>query len=358
MRKTQVALAALALVASTAALADGVTVYGVLDMGLGSTNNGSTTTRSFGTAGSQSPSLFGVRGSEDLGNGMKASFNLEAGLTGGNGSLGNGSASYATGTTSTSAVNTSLFGRAANVGLEGDFGSVKLGTHMDPGFAAAAGVDPRGMANDSGSAVNFWGFSQSTGPAVFQGIFNANSVMYSSPSVNGLQVSASYGFGGVTSSRQDGTQSIGLTYAAGIFSLAGWRNTVYADGANAKLYTNQGIGAKIALSDVLSANVYYNKVETYSTSNVVTAERDLIGVGATYALQDNLKASATFYTRNNSLVANSDNTLTVFDLKYVMSPRTTAYVSYAMDNAKAEAGAYAAINTNGSRATTGIIHSF
>ena len=31
MKKTQVALAALALVASTAALADGVTIYGALD---------------------------------------------------------------------------------------------------------------------------------------------------------------------------------------------------------------------------------------------------------------------------------------------------------------------------------------
>jgi len=39
MKKTQVALAALALVASTAALADGVTVSGSLDAGVAHTNS-------------------------------------------------------------------------------------------------------------------------------------------------------------------------------------------------------------------------------------------------------------------------------------------------------------------------------
>ena len=39
MKKTQVALAALALVASTAALADGVTVYGAVDAAVAHANN-------------------------------------------------------------------------------------------------------------------------------------------------------------------------------------------------------------------------------------------------------------------------------------------------------------------------------
>ncbi|MEO0315902.1 MAG: Gram-negative porin, partial [Pseudomonadota bacterium] len=80
MRKTQVALAAMALVASTAVLADGVTVYGTLDTSVTKTSGSS---NAFDGTGNWGTSLFGIKGSEDLGNGMTASFNLEGGLNAG-----------------------------------------------------------------------------------------------------------------------------------------------------------------------------------------------------------------------------------------------------------------------------------
>jgi len=359
MKKTQIALAALALVASTAALADGVTVYGVLDVGLQSVNNGTTTTRSFGGGGTESPSLIGFRGAEDLGNGMKASFNLEAGLNTGNGALDNGSYSHNGATVAAgSAVSTSIFGRAMNVGVEGDFGSVKAGVIMDPAFLAALGVDPRGMGNGSGTALNSWGYTTGYSPNLLQGIFNANSVMYTSPNINGLQFSGSYGMGGTAASRQDGTQSIGVTYAAGNLNFAGWSNTIYADTANAKAVTNSGVGAGLAISETLSVKGFINKVQTYSTANVVTAERNTVGIGGTYALQDNLKLTVAYYTKDNNMVANSDNTMTVTNLTYGLSPRTSAYVTYVMENAKSETGSFAGANKNGSKAAVGILHSF
>ena len=76
MRKTQVALAALALVASSAALANGVSIYGNVDAGILSTG-GKT---AFYGGGNNATTLMGFRGSEDLGGGLKAGFNLEAGL--------------------------------------------------------------------------------------------------------------------------------------------------------------------------------------------------------------------------------------------------------------------------------------
>jgi predicted porin len=361
MKKTQIALAALALVASTAALADGVTVYGAIDVGLSSTNNGNTTTRAFNGAGIESPSYIGFRGSEDLGNGMKASFNLEAGLNSGLGTLGNGSGSNNTAATYANggAVTTSIFGRALNVGLEGDFGSVKAGVVMDPAFLAALGVDPRGMGNGNGTLLSSWGFqSGAITPNTFSGIFNANSVLYTSPNMNGLQVSGSYGMGGTSGSRQDGTQAIGVTYAAGNLNFAGWSNTIYSDTANAKLYTNSGIGAGLAISETLSVKGFINKVQTYSTANVVTAERNTVGIGGTYALQDNLKLTVAYYTKDNNMVANSDNTMTVTNLTYGLSPRTSAYVTYVMENAKSETGSFAGANKNGSKAAVGILHSF
>ena len=361
MRKTQVALAAMALVASTAALADGVTVYGVLDVGVTSTNNGTSTARAFGGAGTESPSYIGFKGSEDLGNGMKASFNLEAGLNSGTGALGNGSgsansaASYAAG-----AVTTNIFARAANVGVDGEFGAVKLGVVMDPAFLAALGVDPRGMGNGNGTALAHWGFTQTNySPNTFTGIFNPNSVLYTSPNINGLQVSGSYGLGGTSGSRQDGSQAIGITYAAGNLNFAGWSNTIYQDSANAKLYTNQGVGAGLAISETLSIKAYINKVQTYSTSNVVTAERNTTGLGGTYALQDNVKLTVAYYTKDNNMVANSDITQWVTNLTYTISPRTSAYFTYVSENNKAETGSYATgTYKNASFTGVGILHSF
>jgi predicted porin len=74
MKKTQMALAAVALVASTAAMAADVTVSGRLDYGYASDN--SSTSSQTGLQGSLlAPNFFNVGGSEDLGGGLKASFN-------------------------------------------------------------------------------------------------------------------------------------------------------------------------------------------------------------------------------------------------------------------------------------------
>ena len=84
MKKTQVALAALALVASTATLAN-VTVYGAVDAAAAHASGKGTYFD--GTGAWTAPSHLGFKGSEDLGNGMKATFQLETGV-----SLNNGAA--------------------------------------------------------------------------------------------------------------------------------------------------------------------------------------------------------------------------------------------------------------------------
>jgi len=117
MKKTQFALAALALVASTAALADGVTVYGAIDASLA---KGSSSETAFSGAGQMGTSVFGLKGSEDLGGGLTAGFNLEGGLNVGNGSTDNGGPSG------------SIFDRAANVSLSGGFGSITGGLQLSP----------------------------------------------------------------------------------------------------------------------------------------------------------------------------------------------------------------------------------
>ena len=111
MKKSLIALAVLA--ASGAAMAQSsVTLYGRADVGVGSEKiDGDSNTTMIN--GGLTTSRWGVRGSEDLGGGLKANFQFEQGVR-----LTTGEIAKSGGTE---------FGRQAHVGLSGGFGKVALG---------------------------------------------------------------------------------------------------------------------------------------------------------------------------------------------------------------------------------------
>lgn len=133
MKKSLVALAVLA--ASGAAMAQSsVTLYGVIDVFVGSssTANKSNVTvpslrQTVETSGSVNGSRWGLKGSEDLGGGLNAIFDLQSGFSVDTGASGQGGL---------------LFGRQSVVGLQGGFGKVVIGRVITPFY------DNEGM-NDS-----------------------------------------------------------------------------------------------------------------------------------------------------------------------------------------------------------------
>ncbi|MDO9200708.1 MAG: porin, partial [Hydrogenophaga sp.] len=125
MKKSLIAIAVLT-VAGAASAQSSLNLYGVADVWVGKTKNGDTQLGSGGLAGSR----LGFKGTEDLGGGLKAHFNLEQAIsldTGANVEAG------------------SAFSRQANVGLSGGFGTVKLGRSFsafdDINGAANSGFD-------------------------------------------------------------------------------------------------------------------------------------------------------------------------------------------------------------------------
>lgn len=107
MNRNLIALAILATT-GTAMAQSNVALYGRLDASLGETKlNGSTSKQLY--SGNLTTSRWGMRGSEDLGGGLKANFQLETALSVVDGSSGAG------------------FSRQSWVGLSGGFGSFKLG---------------------------------------------------------------------------------------------------------------------------------------------------------------------------------------------------------------------------------------
>lgn len=85
MNKTLIVAAAAASFATVAHAQSSVTLYGVLDAGIAYQSNVSGKSLWQMHSGGIDQSRFGLRGSEDLGGGLKAIFTLESGFNLGNG---------------------------------------------------------------------------------------------------------------------------------------------------------------------------------------------------------------------------------------------------------------------------------
>src|SRR5690606_38419365 len=193
------------LIASSSATAqtgDNVTLYGILDAGLTWISNANGPSKTTLDTGVMQGNRLGLRGSESMGNGLTAIFQLENGFSVATGEAGQGGA---------------LWGRQAWVGLKSDYlGSIKLGRQYDfftdtlqafytPTWSAG-GYSNSPLDNDrmSGQRVN-------------------QSVKYVTPSFAGVELGAMYGF----PERREGQAQTGRTISV----TANYKNGNFATGA-------------------------------------------------------------------------------------------------------------------------------
>jgi len=176
MQKKLIALAITAAFASAPAFAD-VNVYGIMDAGVYSNDSGAASnSKTSGIASSgYTTSRLGFKGTEDLGNGISARYQLEAEVVPTSGQV----VSKSLGTTGTM----NFFKRAATVGLVGDYGSVDIGRQNTPEYATLGGFDSTGGSN-TGGLVPFYG-STSTDRV-------DNSMLYTSPNMSGFKAQLLY----------------------------------------------------------------------------------------------------------------------------------------------------------------------
>jgi predicted porin len=193
MQAKRLAAALVALTPLFAAAQTNVTLYGILDAAISSQDTGGLGGRTtVVNSGNQSSSRFGFRGTEDLGNGLKAIFNLEAGTA-----------------IDTGAGDSALFGRRAVVGLEGGFGTLTLGREYSPIASVAGATDAFGQG--------FYGSNLSAFTTNRLTRRLANSVNYKSSSWNGLKVLAAYAAGEVTTANTPSgdLKGVGVEYTLG-----------------------------------------------------------------------------------------------------------------------------------------------
>jgi predicted porin len=292
MKKTLIALAVLAA-SGTAFAQSSVTIYGKLDQGL---------TRAIGadkfSVGQAAGSRFGVRGTEDLGGGLKANFNIENRFTPDDGVAAS-----------------TFWGGRSIVGLQGGFGRVDIGRDYTAAFYSANGADIFGW---DGVAANTSATTAGTNAIRF-----ANGVFYTSPTMGGLTARVSYSQkeGATTATNVKNGSSIQLAYANGPLSASVGSETTVANNKFSIVAAAYDLGAA-------KLNVASTKGETAagveSTGMIVGAA---VPMGA-------LTLKLTYAT----LEVGGVDTVQQLGLgaRYALSKRTDLYTSYA-NNSKSTA---------------------
>lgn len=216
-KKTLAAAALLGAFAGSAVAAD-VMLYGVVDYGLQYTHVDSDKADTDAvdnfqlSSGNQSGARFGLKGSEDLGNGVKAGFHLENGFSADTGSL---------------AQNSRLFGREARLFVNGAFGEVAFGRMGTLGSANGT----YGILGNLSPFGASWVGAVEYSTYYVGGIRADNTVTYKTPTFAGVTVYAQYSFETNTKQEEnlkatEGKASanryyaLGATYKAAGFDLA------------------------------------------------------------------------------------------------------------------------------------------
>lgn len=324
MKKTLLVAALSGVFATAAHAQSSVTLYGLIDAGITYTNNQNPTGKAGAghsawkeTSGSVNGSRWGLRGSEDLGGGLKAIFTLENGFNINSGTLGQ---------------NSREFGRQAFVGISSDqAGAVTLGRQYD------SVVDYLGPLALTGTQ---YGGTQFAHPFDNDNLDNSfrvnNSVKYQSVNYAGFKFGALYGF----------------SNDAGQFA----NNRAYSLGAS---YTWGGLNVAagfLQLNNTLSGSAISNTSGAVASDNVLLAGRQqTFGAGLNYAFGP---ATAGFvYTQTNlndfvGIAAGSAGTPSTFTLKGDLAGNSAHFQNfefngrYALTPALSLAGAYTYTQAN------------
>lgn len=329
-------------------MAADVTLYGALDTGFEYTHEKSTGEKAVDKfdmqTGWDTGNRWGLKGSEDLGNGYKVSFKLESGFNGDDGTMGQGSR---------------LFGREAGLTLSGPFGSVAFGRFG--GIASSCGTyDMLGYVESfDGGDGDVWGFAASDR--------YDNMVVYQTPRFAGLQATVQYSFKTDTNenatddfSGAEGTSdaqryaSIGLSGEYGPAQFAvGYELTKYgSNGTERKLSKDDGhmvfVGGNYDFEVVqLFAEAQYFKHQT-STSIVDELGTDSLGLkgyglhlGAAAPLGAGTLTAGLYYVDfSEEFDAKADEDYKFYGVSarynYPLSERTGVYVGAGYGQKKAD----------------------
>lgn len=347
MKKSLLALAVLGAFAGAASAQSSVTVYGIVDLGFDSTDNGAAAGRVNGVkSGGQSASRIGFKGTEDLGGGLNALFQLEATISADTGTA------FAAGSG-----NTGGFNRIATVGLQSNaFGTVNLGRQTSVIKDAYDVVDPFGDGGTIApiSTIFFNGALASDLGRI------SNSVKYSTPSFGGFKASGSYAFGEAAGDTgANSAYGIGAGYVNGPLNVQfAYNNTDISNTVPVNaVQTNENklmfLGATYNFGVVKLHGAYADTKNEVTATGAETKYRNyLLGVSVPLGAAGNLFASYSVNDNKTSGATNSDAQRAAIMYTYDLSKRTNLYTGYShtSNDSNSRIGLNAITGANGNAA--------
>ena len=297
-------LAVFAAISGGAYAQSSVTLFGVIDEAARYVKNGDLKLKSLASGGINTSRL-GVRGVEDLGDGLKAGFWLETGLNADSGTQSDASR---------------FWNRRSTVSLMGNFGEVRLGRDFTPTYTGYTDYDPFGD-NGVGASSKF---DSSLGTARDTGTRADNQIMYFTPgNLGGFYGRVSVAAGEGTA----GKKYIGgrAGYAAGPLDVsAAYGQTTVAPVLGEDKFKTADFGASYNFG-VVQAMGYYTqskflnqKIASYSLGAIVP-----VGVGQIKAAYTHANSSGTTAAGVN--VDADDANQFALGYIYNLSKRTAVY---------------------------------
>lgn len=312
MKKTLIALAVLA--ASGAAMAQSsVQAYGLIDLVLHKDKKAPVSL----TSGGVNTSRWGLKGTEDLGGGLKANFLIEQGFQADQGTAAGG------------------FNRQAYVGVAGGFGEVKLGKVWTAFDDIAGATDAVFNANVLGP-LNLVFKSQG-----YQGN-PGNTIYYATPSFGGFSGAVSYSLDEQANVSKD-IYDFHVKYEQGpLFVGLAYQNDKSTSAKFTRLNGSYDLGSVKLLA-------------SYGHVNNVGPNTDVKewSIGADIPLASNLVASVGYGSSKADNEAKRSNVWSA-GVAYLMSKRTMVYAGFADGNATSVANR----GTPDSRFGVGLQHKF
>lgn len=316
-------LAAFGAMAASAYAQSNVTVYGIVDTGVEYVNNANASKNSLVrlSSGAMNTSRLGFRGTEDLGGGLKAVFQLESGFK-----------------VDTGAQDTAdYFGRQANVGLEGSWGRIVAGRSFTTTYDFILPFDPMGYS----ASYSWITSSGATGGRKDGMVTNlANMVKYLGK-FGDFKVGATYSFGEVAGNTSDSAKyDLGAGYEKGPLRLAATVQRANGAANGIGIYdktTIMHLAGDYQITDAWAVDLGYRNYKMKLATNAPDKRSDFYWAGVTYKTTPALTLIALLsYQDIKNVAANTDADPYMLSLraKYALSKRTDLYLSGAYAKAK------------------------
>ncbi|WP_410054261.1 porin [Cupriavidus sp. BIC8F] len=329
----KLAVMAAALLCGNAMAQSSATLYGMVDAYVGATKARGAD-RAYGVnSGGMQTSYWGVKGTEDLGSGLKAIFDLNGFLRPDTGKQGrfDGDA---------------LFTRNAYVGLQDvTLGTVKFGRNTTPYFISTILFNPLVDSFVFSPAILHTYFSASNGRLYDPGIIGdsgwSNSVVYSTPNFGGLTANAMYSFGEQAGSVGKSKWGGNVLYFNGAFAATVAFQQVKFNSVPGDVTTPAALagfdkqnavqaGASYDFKVIkLFAQGQYIKSSVNNATGAITHTNGQVGASVPVGNGNALVSYAYDKTKNN--VADFKRNTIGFAYDYNLSKRTDVYVAYFYD---------------------------